>query len=129
MGNRGSLPCRDWTYHAMEFTVLDVQIQICLCFPFLSLSVPKVDFFLQFVSVLFQSQCQVTACLSRTWGWPDVPMISSLGMCLIPGTAEFSVVCQGFFPHEIKNWCCQKMIVTICLTIYVFLNFANHLCF
>lgn len=49
-------------------------------------------------------------------------------MSLVPGTAESSVVCP-FFSYEIKNWCCQKMIVTICLTGDVFLNFTNRLCF
>lgn len=63
---------------------------------FLELSFPKVDIF-GLVSVPSHSQCQVTVCLSRIQGWPEDQMHSRLGMCLVLGTAEYSVVCQGFF--------------------------------
>lgn len=46
----------------------------------------------------------------------------------VPFWKQLNSVCfvRGFFlggrgdSHEIKSWCCQKMIVTICLTLYVF---------
>lgn len=120
-------------HHAMEGTFWTWGLKSA--FHFLELSFPKVDlfyfyFYFWFVSFPFQSQCRVTASF-HGFGVAGGGMRNRPGMCLLLGTAESRVVCPllFFFSHEVKNWCCQKMIVTICLTGDVFLNFTNRLCF
>lgn len=123
--------CSVRTGHAM---LRRVPFRTCgskSAFHFPELSFSKVEFFWFFFLVCFCSFPKPVSSNSAPLtdsGTARWPMISSAGLCLMPGTAEFSVVCQGFFSHEIKNWCCQKMIGTICLTMYIFLNFTNCLC-
>lgn len=101
-------------------------------FHFLELGFPKVDFF----SVCFRSLPKLVSSNSvplTDSGMAWSSKVSNLGLCLNPGNSwiqcgSWRFFLCVFFSHEMKNWCCQKMIVTICLTIYVFLNFTNHLC-
>ena len=60
-----------------------------------SFSLPRGDFGGYFPSLSKASVKEQRA----SQGWPEDWMASRLGICLIPGTAEYSVVCQGFVLH------------------------------
>lgn len=108
-----------WVFH---FGRADSQS----AFHFLELSFPKVDFFFwgggpfhSFPKLVSGDRVPLSDPGMMAWnpdGWPSwrVPRTgNSWIQCVLPGVVLFF-----FFLHEIKSWCCQKMIVSIWLCVY-----------